>query len=176
MKYDPEKHHRGSIRLRGYDYSQQGAYFVTICAQNGECLFGEVVDGKMQLNECGNIVQEFWNRITMRFSNVRVDVHIVMPNHIHGIIVIADKCRGGVSPPQKKRTLGQIVAYFKYQSTKEILNTPQCGCSTGTTIWQRNYYEHIIRNQEDLNQIRQYIMKNPLKWELDSENPQNVNI
>lgn len=180
MTCQRDKHRRRSIRLKDYDYSQESAYFVTICTHNRACILGDAVNGEMRLNEYANIVNEYWREIPSHFSNVVIDDFIIMPNHIHGIIVLTDIRRGGVAPPNakgtetvplRKCTLGQVVAYFKYQTTKSIdriRNTP------GAPLWQRNYYEHIIRNQNDLDEIREYITNNPLKWELDRENPSNV--
>lgn len=187
-KFDPQKHHRRSIRLRGYDYSSEGAYYVTIVAQRRECLFGEIVDGKMHLNEYGEIVQKWWNEIPIHFPNVELGAFIIMPNHVHGIIYIIEERRGevlsphddpnnnnlnannkgGETPPLRKPTLGQIVAYFKYQSTKEMnkIETP----NAITRFWQRNYYEHIIRNEKELQQKTDYILDNPSRWDEDEEN------
>ena len=184
---------RRAMRLRGYDYSQPGAYFVTICAQHRKCLFGTITDGKMRLNEIGQIVVECWNHIRQHFPSVELGEHVIMPNHFHGIIswgitearaphppenintrrgevpspdAINPDRRGEVSSP----ALGKIMAYFKYQSTKHINrhhNTP------GTRIWQRNYHDHIIRDDPDLQRLRQYIQDNPMKWELDQLHPDN---
>lgn len=180
MKYDPRIHHRRSIRLGGYDYSQAGAYFITVVTQERKSLFGEVVNGEMRLNRYGGIVQKWWEAIPEHFPDVELGAFVIMPNHAHGIISLFD-CRGTVSvplgeviaqpggetPPLQRRTLGQIVAYFKYQSTKEI------NALTGgprTRLWQRNYYEHIIRNQQDFELTWQYIESNPAQWETDDEN------
>jgi len=188
MKYNPDIHHRHSIRLREYDYSSGGAYFVTICAYQRECLFGEVVDGEMRLNDCGGIVQEWWKQITTHFFGVTIDQFTIMPNHFHGIVTIVgagfprpDSCDGiikgggtsvgGETPPLRCPTLGQIIAYFKYQSTKRINALRD---NPGCPVWQRNYYEHVIRNEDDLANIRQYIADNPLKWDLDENNPANI--
>ena len=177
MNYDPEKHHRRSIRVPDYDYSQNGWYFVTICAQNREWMFGNVNDGKMELNKYGKIVDEYWCEIINHFDHVELDGYIIMPNHMHGIVIInGGNCRGEViSPLQKTKyypTLGQIIAYFKYQSTKHI---NQLRGTPGIKLWQRNYgeshvlrhYEHIIRDDNDLNRISQYIINNPLNWSDD---------
>ncbi len=186
MKYDPNKHHRRSIRLKGYDYAQAGAYFVTIVAHQRECLFGEVVDGEMVLNEYGRIVEKWWNQIPVHFPNVEICAFVIMPNHVHGIIVITDNGRGAVSAPDgesriakqgretllRRRTLGQIVAYFKYQSTKEM--NALDGTGAITKFWQRNFYEHIIRNNDDLNRIHRYIESNPAMWTDDDDNPANI--
>jgi putative transposase len=184
MKYDPEKRRSESIRLKGYDYSQPGAYFVTICAHNRASLFGDIVDGKMQLNGYGKIVHEFWDEVPSHFANVKIDTSVVMPNHVHAIIVIygdegpADKGERivdngeGTSPLRGKRPkLGQIVAYYKYQTTKLINQIRKTG---GTPLWQKDYYDHIVRDEDDLNEVREYIIYNPLKWEMDRENPINI--
>lgn len=169
MQYDPERHHRRSIRLQGYDYTRAGAYFVTICTQNREHLFGEVVTGEMRLNEMGRIVAETWRWLATQYDYVELDEWIVMPNHLHGIIVITDNCRGGsrTAPTVKRKPIGRLIGAFKTVSTKRInehRGTP------GFPIWQRNYYEHIIRNEDDLEAIRRYIACNPLRWHLDREN------
>ncbi|MBI5049457.1 MAG: hypothetical protein HZC11_00925 [Nitrospirae bacterium] len=184
MKYNSDIHHRQSIRLKGFDYSQAGAYFVTVCAWNRECLFGEVVDGGMRLNESGIIIQDIWNTTPNHFENIELDEFMIMPNHCHGIIVInrrgevsspdsekSENKKGGGTPPLRKNTLGQIVAYFKYQSSKrinQIRNTP------GNPVWQRNYYEHIIRDDNELTRICEYIINNPLQWAEDENNPVNI--
>lgn len=193
MNYDKYKHHRRSIRLKGYDYSQAGAYFVTICTQNRECLFGDVVDGEIHLNDVGIMIRDVWRKIPEHFPHAEIDEFIVMPNHFHGIIMICrDDCRGEVSSPvavsaipkikqgggtteggdtPPLHTLGKIVAYFKYQSTKQInliRNTP------GHPVWQRNYYEHVIRSEEEMDRILRYIVENPAKWAEDEDNPENI--
>lgn len=177
MTYDPEHHHRRSIRLKGYDYSQPGAYFVTICTQNRACLFGDVVDGKMRLNDIGRIVEQCWYHIPVHFAHVQLDAFMVMPNHVHGIIVLVDSGNVGAthaSPlptrprgPQRK-SIASIVGSFKSTVTKRINDyrgTP------GLPVWQRNYYEHIIRDEQSLIRIREYIANNPFQWALDRENP-----
>lgn len=197
-KFDPQKHHRRSIRLKGYDYSSEGAYYVTIVVQGRECLFGEIIDGEMYLNEYGEIVQKWWHEIPNHFPNVVLGAFVIMPNHVHGIIWIIDKRRGEVisphndpnnnilnknfdgtsnqggdasQPPLQKPTLGQIVAYFKYQSTKEM-NRIETDKAI-TKFWQRNYYEHVIRDEKDLQNKTDYIESNPMLWDEDDENPIN---
>jgi len=163
MPYDPNKHHRRSIRLRGYDYAQGGWYFVTVCAQGGECLFGDIIGGEFQANTFGQIVLECLAAVPEHFAGVAVDTAVVMPNHLHMIIVLPD---APVMPARP--TLGQIVAYLKYQSTRrvnELRDTP------GARLWQRNYYEHIIRDAGALARIRTYIANNPQQWELDQLRP-----
>ncbi len=169
MKFDPTKHHRRSIRLKDYDYASDGSYYVRIVTQRRECLFGEIVGGEMYLSRYGEIIQEWWNNIPGHFPNVETGAFVSMPNHIHGIIYIIDGRRSREIPPLHKRTLGQIVAYFKYQSTKEMNAMDNTG--TITKFWQRNYYEHIIRNEKELQQKTDYILDNLSRWDDDEENP-----
>ena len=177
MKYDPEKHHRRSIRLKEYDYSQSGAYFITICVYNRECLFGEIVNGEMRLNEWGTIVENELLKTPELRPNVLLDEYVVMPNHIHGIVVIMDNCRGVLqyAPTRRFRspsqTIGAIVRGFKSTTTKRI---NEMRIAPGMPVWQRNYYEHIIRNEDKLNEIREYIIGNPIKWAEDENNPLNL--
>lgn len=206
----PNKHHRRSIRLPGYDYSQSGAYFVTICVNQRQCLFGDVVDGQMQLNQYGEIVADTYQWLCQHYSHLHTDEWIIMPNHFHAIMIIdhqsrlnTDKPCRGVSrnapttnqrqnaneinhsrnapttnqqidylPNQiiKPKPLGRLIGAFKTVSTKKINILRD---SPGTPLWQRNYYEHIIRNQNGMNNIRQYIVNNPLSWDLDQLHPHN---
>ena len=268
MTYDPEKHHRRSIRLKGYDYTQPGAYFITICTHSRACLFGEIIDGEMHLNEAGQIVVQTWQDLPNHISNVQLDAFVVMPNHVHGIIIITDRAGvvgtgsepartmmgsgsavdsdstpgpgsaadsgstagpgsvgagsvGAGSEPAPTTTTGpgptagpgsvagsgpttgpgsvavvvgsgsvgsgsvgagsepaptrssyglpEIVRQFKTFSARrinELRGTP------GTPVWQRNYYEHIIRDEFSLSRIRQYIAENPARWDADWEHPQ----
>ncbi|KPL89058.1 transposase [Ardenticatena maritima] len=183
--YDPNRHHRRSIRLKGYDYTQPGAYFVTICTHERAHLFGRVVDGEMVLNAWGEIVRDEWFRTADIRANVELyaDEFVVMPNHVHGIIWIVEtdlvgaqrRCAptgpspGGITPNNvAPGSLGAIVRAFKSAVTRRIniqRNTP------GGRIWQRNYYEHIIRTQRALHAIRRYIADNPRRWHLDRHNP-----
>jgi putative transposase len=198
-KFDPQKHHRRSIRLKGYDYSSEGAYYVTIVTQGRECLFGEIIDGEVHLNKYGEIVQKWWNEIPIHFPTVELGAFIIMPNHVHGIIFITAERRGevvsprdipnnnildanadgtddqgGETPPLPKPTLGQIVAYFKYQSTKEMNRIETENAIT--KFWQRNYYEHIIRDEKDLQNKTDYINANPSLWDEDDNNPSNFQV
>ncbi len=189
MTYDPFKHHRRSIRLRRYDYTQAGAYFVTIITRNHECLFGDVVDGEMRVNALGQVVVECWDALPAHFSNVELDAFVVMPNHAHGIVVINDAAparRGEAffapqknasplhpsQPPPPRGTqsgsIGAIIQNFKSVSTRKI---NQSRDTAGALVWHRNYYEHIIRNERSLNAIRGYIAGNPAQWASDDENP-----
>ena len=178
MKYDPNKHHRRSIRLPGYDYSQAGFYFVTICCQGRQCLFGKISNGEMQLNQYGEIVRQEWLKSPAIRQEIELDEYVVMPNHFHGIVIIQPVRANRRSPlPSNRsplrmqpRSLSSFIAGFKSSVTKKIniiRHTP------GTKIWQRNYYEHIIRNETALNKIRQYIINNPLSWEIDQLHPHN---
>ena len=178
MKYNPEIHHRRSIRLKGYDYSQAGCYFITICAQNRKCMFGESIDGQMAVNEFGEIVNDQWLKIPDRFPGIELDVFQIMPDHFHGIINIVGATlavdpnnaidpnpRAGASPaPTNDVTVGNIIGAFKSNVSNEILKIFKSRNEHMGKLWQRNYYEHIVRNDNDLNRIRQYIIDNPLKW------------
>ena len=187
-------HHRRSIRLQGYDYTQPGAYFVTICTHGREMLFGQVVDGEMMLNDYGEIVREEWFRTAQVRPYVALfeDEFVVMPNHIHGIVWIVEtddpvgatqravgaqrRCapttnvrpRGATPNNVPPRSLGAIVRGFKSAVTRRInarRGTP------GARVWQRNYWEHVIRDERALDAIRRYIAANPLRWHLDRYNP-----
>ncbi len=199
VKFDPKKHHRRSIRLRGYDYSQAGAYYITIVTWRRDFLFGDIVNQEMELSRYGEIVQKWWGEIPIHFPNVETGAFVIMPNHVHGIIFILERrgtvsvpedndakeifqdnktspnLQGGETPPLRViqvPTLGQVVAYFKYQSTKEMNTVENAG--TVTKFWQRNYYEHVIRNENDLQNKTDYIETNPLLWDEDDENPINL--
>lgn len=167
------KHSRRSIRLPNYDYAQEGMYFVTICTYEKEYLLGDIVDSKIHLNNIGRIVDEIWSKLNKKYKNIEMDEYVIMPNHLHGIIHIVG---AGFSRPNKNSdniskgqenpapTLGQIIAYFKYETTKQIniiQNNP------AIKFWQRNYYEHVIRDDKDLFRIREYISFNPDNWEED---------
>lgn len=175
MKFDSQKHHRRSIRLKEYDYSQPGGYFVTIVTYQRDVLFGEIVNEEMVLNDFGKIADECWRAIPEHFPNVELGAYVVMPNHVHGIIIIAESVGARhVSPLQnqstprgfKRGSIGAIVASFKSAVTRIIGHE-----HNATGIWQRNYYEHIIRNHEDWDRIHRYIDSNPSLWAEDEENP-----
>jgi len=185
MTYNPRKHRRRSIRLKGYDYTQPGAYFVTICTHRREMLFGRVVDGVMQLNEFGRIVEWTWYDLPNHVANITLDAFVIMPNHVHGIIIINPPATVGAGSPMvgagsepaptidaaagpKPHGLPEIVRQFKTFSARRI--NARRGVR-GVPVWQRNYYEHIIRNQRALNAIRRYIIENPARWQKDRENP-----
>jgi putative transposase len=219
MPYNPDIHHRRSIRLQGYDYSQAGWYFITVCVRERLHLFGEINNGEMILNDMGRVVSDCWLDLPKHYKNVVLDEFVIMPNHFHGIVVFtetvgvigsvdrvdtmvdgnvcADDFVGAIheSPLREtnvetkrettqqpylshqfrsiqpmdikqRRNMGlpKLVGRFKMVSSKQIniiRNTP------GVPVWQRNYYEHIIRNEPDLNRIREYIINNPLNWQKD---------
>lgn len=190
-QYDPDKHHRRSIRLPEWDYRTAGAYFVTLCTYQKECLFSDPVIRR--------VVETMWRQIPTHFPQVALDEWVVMPNHVHEILIIADDAGRGeafpanrslastcaivdtsemgkpvgecLAPTLQPGSLGAVVGNFKSVTSRRInrmRHTP------GLTIWQRNYYERVIRNEQELNAIRQYINDNPANWERDTENPNRV--
>ena len=168
----PKKPRRRSIRLSSYDYSRAGAYFITVCTAGRRLLFGEVIDNEVKLNALGKIAAEEWSKSAQIRAEIELDVWVVMPNHIHGIVVIKDDRRWSdqTTAPRKMRpkSLSSLLAGFKSATFRRInvmRGTP------GAPVWQRNYYEHVIRNESVLDQIRQYIVENPIKWSEDPENP-----
>ena len=196
-RFDPKYHHRRSIRLPNYDYRSPGVYFVTICVHQGECLLGEVADGQMLLNELGRVAREFWGSVPGHFASVSVDTFTIMPNHLHAIIEIQpppkatdSRRRGEVpspSPPNhlqtrrgratpplqpstlERPTLGQIVAYYQHQTTQTINGLREM---PGVPFWQRNYWEHVVRDEDAYNRISRYIHDNPARWEEDQLHPE----
>ncbi len=158
-----------ATRLRGYDYLHAGAYFVTICIQKRECLFGDIVNDEMVLNDAGRVVSDSWTWLGTQYGHVELDEYMIMPNHLHGVLIITDG-RGGsrTAPTSSLKPLGRIIGAFKTVSTKRINETQR---APSARLWHRNYYEHIIRNKNELNRIREYIIINPMQWELDRENP-----
>ncbi|MEX0805155.1 MAG: transposase [Candidatus Binatia bacterium] len=179
MRFNPEIHRRHSVRLKGYDYTEPGAYFVTICTWNRECLFGEICDGKMLLSGLGEVVSDEWCRTATARSHVTLDEFSIMPNHVHGILCIDHQGKGKarLAPTTAQfghpvaGSLAMIIGAFKSASTKrinKIRNMP------GASLWQRNYYEHIVRSERELTPIREYIATNAARWSEDSENPNYV--
>jgi putative transposase len=167
---------RRSIRLQNYDYSQPGAYFVTICTHKKRFLFGQIANGEMHYNKTGYLVQSIWEYLPVRFPAIQLDTFIVMPNHIHGIITIG-KDRVGVihelplpkTRLQRRRMLlPKINGYFKMNTAKRVNKMHD---TRGTKLWQRNYYEHVIRNEDELLRTRKYILNNPARWFEDPDNP-----
>lgn len=184
-QYNPDIHHRRSIRLQGYDYAQVAAYFVTICTLNRQYFFGEVIDGEMWLNDQGRIVEEEWAQTAVVRPNVVLDAFVVMPNHVHGIVVIQndpDTIVGAQRAVPLQRPIRQfgtmapgslpaIVRSFKSAVTKRINEMRE---TPGISIWQRNYYERIIRNAHELDRVREYITNNPMHWAEDENNRMNM--
>ena len=170
MPYDPYKHHRRSIRLKDYDYSQAGAYFVTICAQHGQCRFGEIKDGAMHLSPAGEMVVACWQALPEQFPTIDLDTFGLMPNHAHGVILITET---GFNANNNPIVLGNMVGAFKSITTNEYID----GVHTlgwepfHKRIWQRDFYDHIIRNARALNAIRAYIINNPANWQADQLHP-----
>ncbi|MCL2683218.1 MAG: transposase [Bacteroidales bacterium] len=173
MRYNSNIHHRRSIRLKGYDYSQAGLYFVTICVRNREHLFGEIQNWEMVLNGYGEIVARCWSEIPKHYPNTILHEFVVMPNHVHGIIQIIEPVGAQNFVPlhipkqntfQKiiPRSIGSIIRGFKIGVTKQ-LNQFECF----GVIWQRNYYEHIILTNRSYQYIANYIINNPKNWEKD---------
>ncbi len=182
MKYEPKIHHRRSIRLAGYDYSRAGLYFITICTQNRLCLFGNVNNDDMILNDAGKMIAIQWLDLKQRFIDVDFGEYIVMPNHFHGIIVGAPLVGAqnrtgqpntgqpqGIAPTTMQNTVGDIVGVFKSITTNEyIRGVKQFNWSRfNKKLWQRNYYEHIIRDENSYLHLSEYIQNNPLKWHED---------
>ena len=160
---------RRNIRLPSYDYTWQGAYFVTICTHDKQNLFGDIVDHTMRLNPYGEIVDSVWKDIPLHYPEVKNEVFIIMPNHVHLIIMIQDSGRAGPRPaPTRKPLLSEIVRAFKSYSSRGINEHRH---SQGIPVWQRSYYEHVIRSKEEFAQIGESVLFNAAKWETDRENP-----
>ncbi len=171
QKHNRSFFNRRSLRLRDYDYTQAGLYFVTICTFQKACLFGKFRGGKLILNELGRLVQKIWLQIPVSRANTTLDKFVVMPNHMHGIIGIIENEDTGkydtVTPSAKtlpSGSLGATIGQFKSVVTKQSRALPD---PPRPPIWQRNYYEHIIRNETELNEIRKYILENPAHWTND---------
>ncbi len=196
--------HRRSLRLKGYDYAEDGAYFITICVQGRARLFGEIEQEKMRLNDAGRMIERWWLEVGRKFHNIKIDKYVIMPNHFHGIIIIVDhdqsipdatapgtmvgadlcvcpKTRGSPGAPigapqpphqQPPTQKTNIAPWFKIMTTNEYIREvkrqgwpPFCA-----RLWQRNYYEHIIRDESSLRRIQKYIQDNPARWAFDREN------
>ena len=177
MPFDPETHHRRSIRLKNYDYAQPGAYFVTLCVENKAFLLGEVADGQVQLTDAGTVVESWWNQVPGRFRPVELDAYVLMPNHLHGVLMLSASDvdqgrRGGL--PLRTTALPGIVHWFKSGTTADYrIGVEHFGWRPlPKRLWQRNYYEHVVRDERDLNRIREYIAANPFNWHDDPENPE----
>ena len=200
MKYNPQIHHRRSIRLKGYDYSQAGLCFVTICVQNRACLFGEITNGKMNLNNAGQMIETEWLNLHERFKNIHLHEYIVMPNHFHAILKIVTTVGAplvvaqnemvnqnndttvsgqpqGIAPTNQQngtisktgKTLGDMVGAFESITTVNYIRGVKTHHwpSFDGKLWQRNYWEHIIRDEQSYQNISEYIINNPAKWNED---------
>ena len=197
MKFDPQKHHRRSIRLQGYDYTQEGGYFVTIMAYQRECLLGEIVNSEMTLSKFGLVAKIQWDKLPKRFPNIELGPFVVMPNHVHGIIQIINESRRGAagnndirrgiakglkdSDPGSSRYApshefgkmipGSIPAIIRSYKSSVAYRINLMRGTKGLPVWPRNYYEHVIRDHEDWDRIHWYIKSNPSMWVKDKENP-----
>lgn len=167
--------YRRSIRLHGFDYGQPGAYFVTVCTRDRACLFGEVVEGEMVLNAFGAIVQECWQDLPNHYPHVGLYEFVVMPNHVHGIIPLTGETVGaGLRPApttdvvSRRHGLPEVVRAFKTFSARRVNELRR---HPFASLWQRGYYEHVIRNERDLERIREYIVGNPVNWTKDEYCP-----
>ena len=192
MKYDPKMHDRRSIRLPGYDYASPGSYFITVCTHQRELLFGDVMAGQMRRNALGDIVHAEWYATERVRPEVRLDAFVVMPNHLYGILEIidvgatrrvahadagCDRATHRVAPTAGARirphgpapgSIAAILGQIKSLTKKAINKTRG---TPGRPVWQPNYREHVIRNEKELQRIREYICNNPLRWPSDRENP-----
>jgi REP element-mobilizing transposase RayT len=189
MRYNQDVNQRRSIRLKGYDYSQEGLYFITICTQNKLCLFGEIKNGEIVLNDSGIMIKTVWQEIPIYYHEFNIHQFVIMPNHIHGIIEIINDNKSvpvgagpcacpnidgqqktgqpqGVAPTM---SLSDIVHRFKTMTTNEYVQGVKNNNLPGFNkkFWQRNYYEHIIRNEKSSLEISEYIINNPLNWQDD---------
>ena len=188
-KIEMQNKNRKSIRLKEFDYSEPGDYFITICVDDRSCLFGEIVDSEMILNEAGKMISKWWLELKDKFSNVYLDEFIIMPNHIHGILTIL--CEEDNSstvgeplcglpengrPHRAAPTISDIIDWFKTMTTNQyIRNVKINGWKPfNKQIWQRSFHDHIIRNDYDLEEIRTYIISNPAIWDRDKNNPKNI--
>lgn len=156
MKFNPDIHHRKSLRLKHFNYSNVSAYFVTVCIQHKECLLGSIINSNNYLSPAGELIQNEWSSLYLRFPQITLDISVVMPNHFHAIIFIKEN---------NTAQLGEIIRVFKSISAikaNQLLNR------SGQPFWQRNYWERIIRNEQELDSLREYITNNPLQWEMDS--------
>ena len=166
---------RRSIRLQGFDYSTTGGYFVTVCAHQKRCLLGRIVDDQVQLNSWGIVARDRWLGLCSHHPGLTLDEFIVMPNHVHGILLIrhGDAATAGRGPTGEAfgspaaGSLSTIVRSYKSSVTREVRKL----CGQRVNIWQPKFWDHVIRSDSDLHAIREYIHLNPKKWALDSENP-----
>jgi len=158
-----------SARLKDWDYSRYGYYFVTICIKDKHCFFGNIMDNKMQLSEIGEIVAEEWQNTERVRDNVKLDEWVIMPNHLHGIIIIENDEETHSVRLYRKDNLSNVIRGFK---SATIRNVHKRGFKD--FVWQSRFYDHIIRNEQELHDIREYIVNNPSKWQFDEENIENI--
>jgi putative transposase len=163
MRFDPDQHHRHSIRLPRYDYSRVGGYFVTLCTADRECLLGSVAGNEMNLVPAGLVVAQSWKGLPSHYPHVALDLFVVMPNHLHGILHL-----GGSEGETRRHPLSEVIRAFKAYSAKRINVIRR---SPGSPVWQRNFYERVIRDEAELERVRGYIVENPVRWSVDRENP-----
>jgi putative transposase len=179
MESDKDQPSRRSVRLPGFDYSNVGMYFVTICAHERRCIFGEVCENKTVLGPIGQIISTCWTEIPQHFPNVEIEEHVVMPNHMHGILTIhanwtdangQNKLAAAMESFGKPtpRSIPTIVRSFKAAVSKRARES---GFAKGESIWQRGYYEHVLRNTQEYVEITHYILQNPAHWSDDEDNP-----
>ncbi len=166
MKYNPNRHHRRSTRLKAFDYSSAGAYFITICTLERECVLSEILNGESVLSKAGLEVARVWDALPERFPTLELDEFVVMPNHIHGIMVLEPS--GAEGAASSAPTIGEMMRAFK--SLSGIGINRALGRS-GRPAWQRNYHDRVIRDERELENTRRYILENPLNWLEDDENP-----
>ena len=166
---------RASTRLNGHDYTEAGAYFVTVCTHDQQCILGDVVSDAVRLTPLGKVVAETWPAACAHNPSVDLDVFVVMPNHVHGILVLRESVWAKHASPLRHRpkgtfrgSLSSIVQGFKSAATRQARRD---GIAFGGRLWQRGFYDHVIRNEAELSRIRTYIDENPLRWALDEENP-----
>ncbi len=164
MKFDPEKHYRKSTRLINFDYSSAGAYFVTICAFQRECIFGGISNGEMILSSAGQRTLELWEGLPSRFPTIELDAFVIMPNHVHGVICLTDEGLEAV-------TISAVLRAFKSLSARAINQELD---RAERPAWQKRFWDRIVRDEAELERIRTYILNNPQAWSEDEENPNNV--
>ena len=160
---------RRLIRLQSYDYSQDGAYYFTVCTFNRVCIFGNVADSAMHPNECGQAVMDVWNLLPHHFPHVHTHAFVLMPNHVHGILVFRDADDAASrNRVLMRRGLPEVVGTFKSYSARAVNRLRD---TRGQPVWQRGFYDHVVRTEGALARLSEYIVNNPLQWELDRENP-----
>ena len=177
MAYHPDLHHRRSIRLPDFDYASEGWYFITLCTQNRDNLFGEIQDDKPCHNPAGEMINHWWNKITEKFKGVVLGEYVIMPNHFHALVYLpeTEKFSEPVQKTNTKIVLSQVVRWFKTMTTNEYIRRVKAGefLPFEKRIWHRNYFERVVRNQEEFDKIDLYIRQNPEKW---VTHPDNLNI